>query len=334
MGSLDTIFTETTSVPDVYVGALTGAIKGLNFKDNTFVNLNDVTTLNPKEDEVVRMSFTDTNKKDFLFVTKSKKFNFYNSIHNSISTIFEKKSLNGNIVGVGVNNGSDILTVTSMGDILLLDNDGVNKLNEWNAESGLQCIATNNYCDFSIFATGGKENNLKLWDLNNKTKIFEAKNVKHDHLELRVPINILSICFTKSDSKILTSTKNHRIRMYDTKTQQKPVIDITWLDSPITAISLGYEDHFVVVGNSIGEMGLFDMRVQRLVHKYKGASGSIRSIIAHPSLPYVVSTGLDRFVRLHDMKKHVLIKKYYGKVRLSNLLMQDCLSFINVKKEV
>ncbi|CEF66507.1 WD40 repeat and WD40/YVTN repeat-like-containing domain and WD40-repeat-containing domain-containing protein [Strongyloides ratti] len=320
--------------PDVYVGALTGAVKALSFKEDTFINLNEISELKPKEDEVVKMAFSDIDKKDFLFVTRGKKFNYYNSLCNSVSTIFEKKdTLKGNVCGVAVNGDLDILTVTSNGDILLLNNSGDNKLDEWNIGPGLQGFATDHYNDISVFATGGKENELKVWDLSTKQKKFEARNVKHDNLNLRVPVNILNISFAGSEDKIVTSTKNHRIRMYDSKAQQKPVVDISWLENPITAMSIGYEKHYVVVGNAIGEMGLFDLRTQRLVHKYKGASGSIRSIVAHPYLPYVVSAGLDRFVRLHDMKKHVLIKRYYGKVRLSALLVQDTLSFINVKKE-
>uniref|UniRef100_A0A0K0F696 WD_REPEATS_REGION domain-containing protein n=1 Tax=Strongyloides venezuelensis TaxID=75913 RepID=A0A0K0F696_STRVS len=322
------------SNPDVYVGTLTGTIKALSFKQETFTNLNEVNELNPKQDEVVRMAFADKDKNDFLFVTRGKKFNYYNFLCNSVSTIFEKKdTLKGDVCGVAVNSNSEILTVTSNGDILLLDNDGENKLSEWNIGSGLQAFTTDHFNDFSIFATGGKENDLKVWDLSTKEKKFEARNVKHDSLNLRVPVNILNICFVGSDDKIVTSTKNHKIRMYDTKAQQRPVIDISWLENPITAMSVGYEKHYVVVGNAIGEMGLFDLRTQRLVHKYKGASGSIRSIVCHPYLPYVVSAGLDRFVRLHDMKKHSLIKRYYGKVRISNLLLQNVLSFISVKKE-
>lgn len=52
----------------------------------------------------------------------------------------------------------------------------------------------------SIIATGGKENDLKLWDLEKKETIFHAKNVPHDWLELRVPIWVSDICFLPEES--------------------------------------------------------------------------------------------------------------------------------------
>ena len=39
-----------------------------------------------------------------------------------------------------------------------------------------------------IIAVGGKENDLKLWNLEQKTCTFAAKNVKPDKLHLRVPV--------------------------------------------------------------------------------------------------------------------------------------------------
>lgn len=59
-----------------------------------------------------------------------------------------------------------------------------------------------------IIATGGKQNDLKLWDVETKTKIFNARNVKKDMLELEVPIWISDIEYIPStEYQLVTCTK-------------------------------------------------------------------------------------------------------------------------------
>ena len=59
-------------------------------------------------------------------------------------------------------------------------------------------------------------------------------------------------------------------------------------------------------------MGLIDLRNPTkgtVVHHYLGFSGSIRSISAHPDLPYFVSCGLDRHLYLHHLDQKQPLKK-------------------------
>ena len=58
-----------------------------------------------------------------------------------------------------------------------------------------------------IIATGGLENPLKLFDVEHQKQIFLAKNVKHDSLELRVPVWISDIGFFPETSKLITSSR-------------------------------------------------------------------------------------------------------------------------------
>lgn len=177
-----------------------------------------------------------------------------------------------------------------------------------------------------IFATGGKENELKLWDLNSSSasNVFVAKNVRNDHLDLRVPVWVTDFRFWE-DSKIVVGTGYSKIRVYDTKCgQRRPVVDISFDEYPLTCVSLGGDrsPNSILVGNTHGRVALFDLRKQRLVHAFKGFSGSVRAIEVHPSKPYVVSCSLDRILRVHDFERHVLLSKIYLKSRLSSLLLR------------
>lgn len=62
----------------------------------------------------------------------------------------------------------------------------------------------------SVVATGGKDNNLCLWDLEDPSKpIFSAKNVRPTTLDLQVPVWITDICFVPKHNGrlVLTSSR-------------------------------------------------------------------------------------------------------------------------------
>lgn len=61
------------------------------------------------------------------------------------------------------------------------------------------------------YATGGKENPLKIWDVEKGEKIFTAKNVRPDELQLRVPIWVNDIRFLSKSQNIVTVTGKHQV---------------------------------------------------------------------------------------------------------------------------
>lgn len=64
-----------------------------------------------------------------------------------------------------------------------------------------------------------------------------------------------------------------------------------------------------MVGNTVGEQALLDLRNKKCLGKYKGGAGAIRGLQIHPTLPVVVSCGLDRYVRIHDMNTRLITQK-------------------------
>ncbi|GIY58627.1 WD repeat-containing protein 74 [Caerostris extrusa] len=95
---------------------------------------------------------------------------------------------------------------------------------------------------------------------------------------------------------------------------------------PLMSISMAHNENQVVVGSGRGRMALIDLRKKLLVHVFKGFAGSIRCIQCHPTLPLVASCGLDRFLRIHDLNEHKLLKKIYLKTRLNYLLFRNDIS--------
>lgn len=73
----------------------------------------------------------------------------------------------------------------------------------------------------------------------------------------------------------------------------------------------------VVVGSGRGRMVLFDFRQQKVIHAYRGFTGSIRELVCHPTSPLIASVGLDRFLRVHHLDQQAPLFKSYLKSRFA-----------------
>eukprot|EP00112_Aurelia_sp_Birch-Aquarium-sp1_P024875 Seg803.11 transcript_id=Seg803.11/GoldUCD/mRNA.D3Y31 product="WD repeat-containing protein 74" protein_id=Seg803.11/GoldUCD/D3Y31 len=182
-----------------------------------------------------------------------------------------------------------------------------------------------NLVERNQIATGGKENNLKIFDLENMEKpVFAAKNVRNDFLDLRCPVLVTDMEFMNNDSsRIIVGTGDHLVKIYDPKKQKRPVVEITWEDYPITTMSLAPNGNTIIVGNTVGSMASIDLRTNQKIGGFKGIAGSIRSIQCHQTQDIVAAVGLDRFLRIFDVNTRALKSKIYLKSRLNCVLLSD-----------
>nr|XP_006214975.1 WD repeat-containing protein 74 [Vicugna pacos] len=149
----------------------------------------------------------------------------------------------------------------------------------------------------NIVATGGKENALKVWDLQGSEEpVFRAKNVRNDWLDLRVPIWDQDIQFLPESQKLVTCTGYHQVRVYDPASpQRRPVLEATYGEYPLTAMTLTPGGNSVIVGNTHGQLAEIDLRA---------------------------SCGLDRVLRVHRIRNpRGLEHKVYLKSQLNCLLL-------------
>ncbi|KAK1335468.1 hypothetical protein QTO34_003254 [Cnephaeus nilssonii] len=155
-----------------------------------------------------------------------------------------------------------------------------------------------------VVATGGKENALKVWDLQGSEEpVFRAKNVRNDWLDLRVPIWDQDIQFLPESQKLVTCTGYHQVRVYDPASpQRRPVLEATYGEYPLTAMTLTPGGNSVIVGNTHGQLAEIDLRQGRLLGCLKGLAGSVRGLQCHPSKPLLASCGLDRLLRVHRIR--------------------------------
>ena len=116
--------------------------------------------------------------------------------------------------------------------------------------------------------------------------------------------------FNGSTNEVVVGTGNHTVRVYDVRVKRRPVLDFEYHEHPITALSLTRDNKTVVVGNSASYMAELDLKMAgKVVGGFKGNTGGIRDIHCHPTQPYVISCGLDRFLKIYDLSTRRIEKK-------------------------
>ena len=178
----------------------------------------------------------------------------------------------------------------------------------------------------SLFACGGKEHLLRLWDLPTSREIWKEKNVKHDMLNLRQQVWITDLAFVPGSAgrELVTGTAYHQVRAYDTRLEcKRPIYSTDLFGDPraVTCVDVSADTNYIIVGDSEGRLQQLDRRKNaQMVHVYKGFSGSVRSIQAHATLPLLAACGLDRKLRVYDVKTRAQVHTIYLKQKLNALL--------------
>uniref|UniRef100_A0A2R5LJX0 Uncharacterized protein n=1 Tax=Ornithodoros turicata TaxID=34597 RepID=A0A2R5LJX0_9ACAR len=305
---------------NVFVGAETGLLKGVNTEKRTFVNLNGLQEVN-RDLEVTCLRWNDESESEIYAALRSQVVKVYCPTSGVCKNEINVTGGSGPVKGLGIVN-SNLVTCVSSG-LLRVWNEDLEKQAE--REVGNDIFRMRQHStEHQVVATGGKENDLKLWNLERlEQPIFQAKNVKNDFLDLRMPVWVTDMQFLRDSEKVAVVTGHHQIRVYDPSCRQRrPVIDFEFDEYPLTCLSLTSRSEQIVVGNTQGRVALVDLRLKRMIHVFRGFAGSTRDVVCHPTLPIVASCGLDRFLRVHDLHSRTLVTKMYLKSRLNCILIR------------
>lgn len=181
------------------------------------------------------------------------------------------------------------------------------------------------HIDGKLVATGGKErqNNLKVWNLENNECVFKTKNISNDFLQLEVPIWDSDFGFI--DANCLTTCSRYGyVRVYDMRARRRPMHNFTNDKEQISYPCLATRGNVVWAGTTTGIMHAFDLRKMKLVlHTYKGFTGSISDVVVDDSGQYVCTASLDRFVRVHDVNTTGLLYQCYVKSKATRVLLRN-----------
>ncbi|KAJ2080744.1 Ribosome biogenesis protein nsa1 (NOP7-associated protein 1) [Coemansia sp. RSA 988] len=168
----------------------------------------------------------------------------------------------------------------------------------------------------SVFAVGGREQELTVWDADTveaggqlgHTKprsmpLFKSKNVGNDNLDLRMPVWITDIQFMDDNASaplIAVSTGHRQIRIYDAKTQQRPVQNWEVSKHPIYHILASHVRPELFFADNMGNVQQLDTRMGRVVGGYKGIAGAVKAMAISEDGSMIAAAGLDRFLRVYE----------------------------------
>lgn len=175
-----------------------------------------------------------------------------------------------------------------------------------------------------LIATGGKgrQNNLKLWDLETKTKVFTSKNLPNDFLELEVPVWESDLVFLDAHH-LATCSRYGYLRVFDTRKQRRPVLEYVNSKEQIVYGCAAAHQNTLFVGSASGIVRAFDTRkMKTILHTYKGFTGSVTDIATDNSGKYIFTSCLDRFVRVHSVESTAVQYQCYVKSKATQILMR------------
>ncbi|CAM9946495.1 unnamed protein product [Hapterophycus canaliculatus] len=181
----------------------------------------------------------------------------------------------------------------------------------------------------SALATGGKENDLKTWDLSTGQCTWKAKNVPHDFLDMRQPVWITSLCSLAAPEtiggggcrqQIVTGTAHRQVRLYDARAQKRPTHSVDADEHGITTMAVAPDGREVVVADTAGLVRVLDLRKMKWGRRFEGPAGSVRGLAFHPTLPVLACVGLDRMARVYDYRSREQKFQVYLKQRLNAVL--------------
>lgn len=94
-----------------------------------------------------------------------------------------------------------------------------------------------------VVATGGRSNDLKLWNLETSRQIFAAKNVRKNELDVEVPVWVSDVAIEPdTNHHVVVCSRYGHVRFYDTKAQRKPVFDFTLVDQSLQCLALTHRE--------------------------------------------------------------------------------------------
>ncbi|SMN22565.1 similar to Saccharomyces cerevisiae YGL111W NSA1 Constituent of 66S pre-ribosomal particles, involved in 60S ribosomal subunit biogenesis [Maudiozyma saulgeensis] len=204
-----------------------------------------------------------------------------------------------------------------------------------------------------VFAYGGEENLVKLVQLSNNfkelTKIWEAKNVANDRLDMRVPVWPTGLKFLNpQDSDKIDSDKlNYQfvvvthwshLGIYQTQHGRKPLQYIDLLPKREPLARLEMVGDLTPTGNlkssDINNFSLITTDLKKNVMRFNNKGRLITKfgkddIVGSPYFvktvngKYVLQGGLDRYVRVFDLESARRIAKVYVTGKCNNILLLD-----------
>ncbi|XP_053618320.1 WD repeat-containing protein 74 [Plodia interpunctella] len=308
---------------DIFVASKIGSFKHIKYHTNRsknskkcIENLVDIKSLQ-KDDSITCMEWGNGDQTEVLLGRTNQEIQIYNTEKRAVTKTYTADFSTGHIVGLG-RCKRKVLAALSSGVVKIWSRKDENIVETGKLDTMRVCTD-----EPTMFATGGEENDLKIWRVGDSVPIFSAKNLAHDWLQLRRPVWVTDLTFLPGEGGHLAAacSRHGYVRMYDSRVQRRPVINVDF-EMAATCITPSFDERQVLVGFGRGQLHQVDLRKAKPDKGYKGAAGAITDIAIVPADKLIVSTSLDRHLRIHKYDTKELVYKQYLTSKLSKVLVQ------------
>ncbi|XP_037875974.1 WD repeat-containing protein 74 [Bombyx mori] len=305
---------------DIFVGSTIGSFKHVKYyTDNTknnkkcIENLVDVKSLQ-KGEGITCMEWGNKEQTEILIGKKNQQIQVYHTLQGN-KCIYTADYAEGHVVGLGKVNNT-LVSAVSSGTVRVWGDDANEDIFTGGKLDRMRVCS-----DDTLFATGGEENDLKVWRVGESQPTFSAKNLAHDWLQLRQPVWVTDLVFVPGEGGrvVAVCSRHGYVRLYDTRSQRRPVQNVTF-DLAATCIAPSISTRLALVGFARGQLRQVELRLGRPDKGYKGGAGAVTGAGAGGGR--VLSTSLDRHLYVHRYSDKELVHKQYLTSKPSCILVQ------------
>ena len=244
--------------------------------------------------------------------------------------------------GLGSSEVSRVLTCSAQGEVQVVSYaaSGPSKQARFSIRAPISAaITAATSAAGQALAAGGRNNDLKIWDINTNQCTWKAKNVPHDFLDMQQPVWITSLRSLlpgansgsggDGDSsggggpglqQLVAGTAHRQVRLYDARAQKRPTHSVDADEHGVTTMAVAPDGKEVVVADTAGLVRVLDLRKMVWGRRFEGPAGSVRGLAFHPTLPVLACVGLDRMARVFDYRSREQKFQVYLKQRLNAVL--------------
>lgn len=195
----------------VWLGSETGILKGVSLSRKQAFNFCNTSHLS-RDQEVRALCWGDPTETELLV----------GNVDGTVKTFSTEKGAftetrrcgdpaDGCFTGLAALGDSALVTCGEWGKMRVWREDRSEPVTELDAGKNV-CRMRQSPVHKHKIATGGKENGLKIWDLERPQKpVFTAKNLRDDWLDLRRPHWVRDVAFIPDSDKVVTCTGFHQV---------------------------------------------------------------------------------------------------------------------------
>eukprot|EP01060_Flectonema_neradi_P005497 TRINITY_DN13665_c0_g1_i1.p1 TRINITY_DN13665_c0_g1~~TRINITY_DN13665_c0_g1_i1.p1 ORF type:complete len:419 (+),score=78.49 TRINITY_DN13665_c0_g1_i1:72-1259(+) len=196
-------------------------------------------------------------------------------------------------------------------------------LRSFTVKGPVSAVAFFLYNDKVCLAVGGRQNDTSVYNIQDGSKMWQAKELPHCSLGLRQKVFPAAVCLL-GNNELFVATGHQELRRYDLESKGKKARPLSnwcpeWLATVrfFCAVPDPRDAESVYLADNTGSVYLVNVVKEKLVMKFKGISGCAREISPHPTLPFILTAGLSRRIYVHDVNTGKLVTELYLKQRLN-----------------